>query len=406
MNKRFLLGGFKNGDLKFFMLMMTLSILAISVVSFLLPGIKHGLEGTQLRPVMHHLLTQGKHYLNLIIFINWVLASTTVFQAARHFAARQVNTVAILRCFGADFSWIMKRFFLEAALLSALGGVLGFLLGILVAFLSRPYLEYWLQKPIEWNWLLPLGLSVLTAFILFLTFALPPLWALRKVTPLYIIRRAYAFEKTSLGMTGKIRRMLVHVLGGMGVGVRYGVASCMRTPTQSLVQIIVFALVMLCAWVLLLMKSNLLKIWATQEPLYGLNEVGMVSMLTIVVECFWSFTAVMALVLLWCSITMNQNERRHHVALFRALGASSKRILSIVLSEFIFLGFISGLLAALGASALLAWLSIYVFDWPYHFNWGLLGIGPVAGMVIIALFGGLTVRTILSTSPMRLLSAQ
>lgn len=430
---KFLLGGLRNGDLKLLILTMALSILCVSAVGLLIGSIKSGLENEsnillggdkaiislqlvgkdaetlndpkKARLIMSHWLKQGQYYLNLMLFMNWLLASAAIFQAARHFAVKQFQTVAILRCFGASFKWIMQRFFMETVLLSLLGGVVGFLLGFLVAYFSRPALEYHLQQPIEWNWISAISLSFLTIIILFLCFALPPLWALRKVTPLHIIRKTNSMPLQEPGaLMSCIRKRYIRIIGRLGVGVRYGMSNCFRSPIQSGIQIIVFTLLMLCAWLVFLIRTDLLHTWRHQIPLHA-PSFSIISTLAMVIEVFWVFIAIMAFMLLWCAIQINKTERQAHVALFRALGANSAKIFTMVLSEFCLLGFISGFIAALLANGFLAWLSLYVFELPYTFNGWVLSAGPGVGMALVGILGWLGLREIRFTPPRLLLSA-
>ncbi|MBA1868657.1 ABC transporter permease, partial [Escherichia coli] len=56
--------------------------------------------------------------------------------------------------------------------------------------------------------------------------------------------------------------------------------------------------------------------------------------------------------------------------------------------EFAMLGFVSGLVAAIGAETALAVLQAKVFDFPWEPDWRLWIVLPCSGALLLSLFGG------------------
>ena len=69
------------------------------------------------------------------------------------------------------------------------------------------------------------------------------------------------------------------------------------------------------------------------------------------------------------------------------LGADRRKLFSILLSEFLLLGSMAGLIAAISVSGILYWLSHNVFDFPYQLNYSVLVLMPLIGMALLGLGG-------------------
>lgn len=108
------------------------------------------------------------------------------------------------------------------------------------------------------------------------------------------------------------------------------------------------------------------------------------------VEFVFSLTLVGGILVLYAAIQASREERLHEGAVLRTLGAGRKQVLAALLAEFMTLGALAGLLAALCASLIGYALAVQVFELPYYFNpwlW-LLGVGGGALGVGLAGFLG------------------
>lgn len=87
----------------------------------------------------------------------------------------------------------------------------------------------------------------------------------------------------------------------------------------------------------------------------------------------------------------------------RILGASKRQLLSILCIEFIVIGFVAGLLGAISASLLAKYIAVSILQTSYSINWLVLGLGCVAGSVVMLIGGLLSTHTLLKHSPVQLL---
>jgi putative ABC transport system permease protein len=104
------------------------------------------------------------------------------------------------------------------------------------------------------------------------------------------------------------------------------------------------------------------------------------------VEFVFLFTLLGGLLVLQSAIAATQDERRFDAAVLRTLGASQAQLNAAQVAEFMVLGSLSGLLAAVGATAVAFFLSDRVFQIPFSANplvW-LYGIGGGAACVTLA----------------------
>ncbi|MDO8412811.1 MAG: FtsX-like permease family protein [Gallionellaceae bacterium] len=117
------------------------------------------------------------------------------------------------------------------------------------------------------------------------------------------------------------------------------------------------------------------------------------------------FTLLSGLSVLYAALLATQDERIHQAAILRTLGAESKYLRRLHLTEFAVLGALSGLFAAAGA-ALLGWvLARVVLDIPYQFSALLWLAGVGGGVVIVTLAGWLATRRVIMMSPLRVLQS-
>ncbi len=117
------------------------------------------------------------------------------------------------------------------------------------------------------------------------------------------------------------------------------------------------------------------------------------------------FTLLSGLAVLYAALLATQDERIHHTAILRTLGADSRYLRKLHLTEFAALGALSGLFAATGAT-LLGWaLARYVLEIPYHPSILPWPVAMSSGMMIVMLVGWLVTRRVVKMSPLRVLQS-
>ena len=117
------------------------------------------------------------------------------------------------------------------------------------------------------------------------------------------------------------------------------------------------------------------------------------------VEFIFLFTLAAGVAVLLAAIQANQDERRYESAVLRTLGARRPVLLRGLVSEFLTLGALSGLLAGLAATSLAWVLAEQVFHFGYRFN-PLVGVaGVLAGMLIVGVAGVLGTWRVLTQPP-------
>ncbi|MGA8862660.1 MAG: FtsX-like permease family protein [Gallionella sp.] len=115
------------------------------------------------------------------------------------------------------------------------------------------------------------------------------------------------------------------------------------------------------------------------------------------------FTLLSGLAVLYAALLATQDERIHEAAILRTLGADSRYLRRLHLSEFAVLGLLSGLFAA-GGAVLLGWvLASRVLDIPYQTGIAIWLAGGLGGMSVVMLAGWLGTRRLTMLSPLAIL---
>lgn len=121
------------------------------------------------------------------------------------------------------------------------------------------------------------------------------------------------------------------------------------------------------------------------------------------VQILFLFTVAAGVQVLAAAFAATRDERIHEVAVLRVLGAGAARLRRTQLYELIALGALSGALAALGSIVLARLLAERVFEFSLGWPWWPWVAGVGAGALISCLGGGLALRGVLRTPPLRML---
>ena len=135
-------------------------------------------------------------YLGLVALIALLLGGIGVASAVVVFVRQRSQAVAVLRCLGATARRIFAIYLLEAGVMGLVGSVAGALLGIglqrLLTGLLAGLLPVDVAPAISWR---AAGLGIGMGLWVALVFALLPLLAIRRVSPLSALRRPYESER-------------------------------------------------------------------------------------------------------------------------------------------------------------------------------------------------------------------
>lgn len=92
--------------------------------------------------------------------------------------------------------------------------------------------------------------------------------------------------------------------------------------------------------------------------------------------------------LLLAQVQVGMRQRHQELVVYRTLGAGKKLLRTTLWCEFALLGFVSGLVAAIGAETALAILQTRVFDFPWEPDWRLWLTLPLCGALLLSVCGG------------------
>lgn len=258
------------------------------------------------RPEIRTALTHAEQFLGLAALTATALAGIAILLAARNYASDRIDTVALLRTFGADRHQIALLVLGELVLLglvaSAIGTALGFSLQEVLASVLRDWTSAALPPP-PWQ-------SAMRGFfagaVAVAGFGLAPLLALRRVPPARILRQdlgvpgvrpvatvLYALGALALlapwdsgdwrltgwtvvGFAGVLLALaltgygLVGLLGALrgqaGIAWRAGLANVARRRAQSVGQLAALGLGIMALLLLGLLRSDLMVRWQESLP--------------------------------------------------------------------------------------------------------------------------------------------
>lgn len=117
------------------------------------------------------------------------------------------------------------------------------------------------------------------------------------------------------------------------------------------------------------------------------------------VQVVFLFALGAGLLVLYAALVATEDERRREAALMRVCGASRAQVAASQRFEFLAMGLVAGVLAAMGAAAIGELLARQVFDLDLAPSPALWLSGPLAGLVLLSLNAWLSARTVLRAPP-------
>ena len=272
----------------------------------------HKAPGERLREVdessrqLNSAIDRASRFLNLASLASVLLAAVAVAMGARRYAARHIDTVALMKCMGASQGFVLSISLIELCLLAvaavAIGALLGFLAQAGLAWLLRDLIRTDLPPAS----LAPLPIALVTVMAMLLGFALPPLLQLKNTPPGRVLRKTVTAPPLRFGVTYLLAlaalfailwslvrdteliasvlagvigvgcvlalagfalvRLTTRLRGGVGVAWRYGLANVSRRGTGSVVQIVAFGLGLMVLLLLAVVRGDLLADWRRSLP--------------------------------------------------------------------------------------------------------------------------------------------
>ena len=251
-------------------------------------------------------LDRAESFLLLGGLLSVLLAGTAVALSARRYALRHFDHVAILKTLGATPSQIQWGFVVLLALLGFIATLIGLLLGgglhYAVLFILQSFLPAELPAP-SFH---PFVLGAVTGFICLFSFALPPVFDLKQISPMRVIRRdldvsfrskalSYGFAAAGsltllVWYSGSIK-LTVYAIAGMAIVVvvfgtlatlllrstsivgtrassygRLAFANLRRRYKDNVVQVLIFSIAIMMLLILVLLRTALIDEWRSQVP--------------------------------------------------------------------------------------------------------------------------------------------
>ncbi|MCC5793755.1 MAG: ABC transporter permease [Chromatiales bacterium] len=251
-------------------------------------------------------IDRAQRFLTLASLVTVILAAIAAAMAARRYALRHLDTVALLKTLGATQRQVAVATSLQLALIIVLTAGAGLALGWFAQYGLAWILAEFVGFPLPAGSNRPILLGLATSATVVLGFAMPQLFALRTTPPLRVLRRdlpppqlsarviygaamaallllvllivqdlllvlliggGLVLVGASAALSGWLLvRMLTRFRGAAGIAWRYGLANIARRGPESVVQIVAFGLSLMVLLLLGVVRGDLLQAWQQTVP--------------------------------------------------------------------------------------------------------------------------------------------
>ncbi len=263
-------------------------------------------------PQIRSAMDRAGRFLNLASLVSVLLAAVAVAMAARRYAIRHRDRIALLKCLGSQQAFILRLNLLQLFMLTLLGAAAGTMLGYLsqeaLAWIARDLIAQELPAPGA----SPILLGFVTALFILCGFALPDLvqmgktpvlrvlrhdveppplryglsyiagivavlallqWMVRDIKLVLGIAAGAAGTFAILGLAGWVLvKATGRFRGVAGVAWRYGLANLNRRGRESVVQVVAFGLGLMVLMLLTLVRNDLMDTWQDSLPADAPNQ--------------------------------------------------------------------------------------------------------------------------------------
>ncbi|MDO8893306.1 MAG: FtsX-like permease family protein [Sulfurimicrobium sp.] len=264
------------------------------------------------RPEIRSALERGGKFLNLAALTSLILAAVAIVLSARRFLERHLDGCAVMRCVGASQAQVFRLYLYQFLWLGVLASLAGCLLGYGAQWVLARQLGGLVAADLPAPSWVPLAYGLLTGVATLLGFALPFLQRLKRVPPLWVLRRELGGPQRLglagfaagiavllallLWQAGEIRlglyilaglvsvvmvalllthaliRLLAPLRRGVGVTWRYGLANLVRRRHASASQVMALGLGLTALLILTLVRGDLLHSWQSTLPQHAPNR--------------------------------------------------------------------------------------------------------------------------------------
>ena len=264
------------------------------------------------RPEVRSSIERAERFLLLSALVSVLLGGVAVAMASRRFLARHLDSVALMKCMGAQHRDVLQLTLAQLLALALVAGIVGTLLGFVTQHGLVLLLDDLVEAQLPGPGLDGFLIGPLTALTIALGFALPPLLQLRKVPPARVLRRdlqppplgysavygtaaaavtamlywlfrdleliAYLLAGSvvtflALYLSGHVMVLgLQRVRGKVGIAWRYGIANVARRGRESSVQVVAFGIGLMVLLLLTLVRTELMSQWQSTLPLTAANH--------------------------------------------------------------------------------------------------------------------------------------
>ena len=264
------------------------------------------------RPEVRGAIESAERFLMLAAMISVLLGGVAVAIAARRYVARRLDSVALMKCIGAQHRDILRLNLLQLFVLVATASMIGCAAGYLAQYGLIALLGDLIEVDLPQTGLARIWLGPLTALVVATGFALPPLLSLGRVPTMRVLRKdlepirpgllvIYGIAAISLGallyalfadleligwvlggsvatlgllyLAGSVLvRLLQRLRGQVGIAWRYGIANVARRGAESSVQVMAFGLGLMILLLLGLLRAELMTEWQDLLPDAAANQ--------------------------------------------------------------------------------------------------------------------------------------
>ena len=258
------------------------------------------------RPELRVALDRARQFLGLAAMVSVVVAGVAIALAARRFARRHWDAVAIMRCFGATQDRVMRLYLLEMLLLGLMAGLVGVVIGYVAQSVLAGVLGNLVQGSLPSPSMRPALPALVVGLLTLLGFGLPPILRLRTVSPARVLRKdvggwrdgsvwlyllavglvsaLMVWQAQDLKLAGIVLggaaatlvlltavawlmvRLMRRLRGRVGIAWRFGLANIARRQGSSVVQVVALGLGIMVLLALGLVRSDLLASWQNSVP--------------------------------------------------------------------------------------------------------------------------------------------
>jgi putative ABC transport system permease protein len=263
-------------------------------------------DASNAQPRFRTALDKGEQFLGLATLVSMLLAGVAIARAARNYAQRHLDTVALMRCVGATQRKILQVFMTQFLVLGTAGSIIGCAVGYAAQQVFVYLVPGLVAGDLPWPSLMPAVVGLLAGVVTLVGFAAPIILRLRGVPPLRVLRRelgalpnhiAAVYITAMLAVAalvlwvGRDWILASYVLGaslitiillaalsylliqlvsrmrqGVGVSWRFGIAALARRAGSSTGQIVAIGIGVMAILLLTLVRTDLLQAWRTSLP--------------------------------------------------------------------------------------------------------------------------------------------